>query len=539
MASLCRELFFCGARDVLGNPIASGTVLFTVLGSTSQQATVYKDAAQTQPWTQPIPLDAAGRVEVYVGSQCEMQVFDAFSVLKRTTLNGTSVAAPLVDVTFGGGDTDAQSAFTALESTIGPGGQYKQSNATGCVSRSIHNVLLDKVSPLDFGAVGDGAADDTIPLQRSINAAISANVPLYLDAKKYKITAALTVNGSIKMFGCGAYESQILSVSDSFDGIQISAPSGQLLFPFALSDFSVLLSYATGAGNAAIRVQASSGGSIERMNLSGCIGVSAGGCSNIAVRACSIAVQGSSGHTGTGIVLSDACSASNCYINCNPSSGTVQYTNGVVLGGEGGIAERCKVSGAAIGYNVVPGAHARNITVACDAIGCNTGFSFSGQNTGALGCSATSSASNDWIWSVASPTVNHGNSWSPKAYSIQVASVASPTFTFDPTSLTNVFVCNGSFSTGFVTIAWPASSSIVPGTEYTITIRVAATFSTYPSGTATVVPSQMLWEPSLADGSGRVAGPYSYSAKFVWTTGAYLQQITKWELLFTGTNAWT
>jgi hypothetical protein len=539
MASLCRELFFCGARDVTGNPIASGHVLFTVLGSTSQQVTVYIDAAQTQPCTQPVPLDAAGRVEVYVVNQCEMQVFDAFGALKRTTLNGTSVAGPLVDVTFNGADTDVQSALTALESTIGPGAQYKESNATGCVSRSIHNVLLDKVSPLDFGAVGNGSADDTVPLQRAINAAITANVPLYLDAKKYKITSALTANGSIRMYGCGAYESQIISVADSFDGIQISAPGGQLLFPFSLCDFSVLLAYTNGTGNAAIRVQAASAGSIRDMNLSGTFGVVTGGCQNIATRDCSIAVQGSSGTTGVGVVLGDACSAVNCAINCNPSSGTVQYTNGIVLSGEGCFAEKCNVSGAAVGYNVIPGSHAVNTTLSCDASGCTTGFSFLGANTGAIGCSATGSTTANWSYAGNAPLLNSGNSWSPKAYSLQTLSVASPTFTFDPSALVNAYVCNGSFSTGAITIAWPASPRIVPGTEYTIIIRTAATFSTYPSGTATIVPSQMLWEPALADGSGRVYGSYIYSAKFVWTSGGYLQQTTKWEILSSGVNAWT
>lgn len=46
---------------------------------------------------------------------------------------------------------------------------------------------------LDYGAVGDGSADDTAALQAAINGAIADKKPLYIPAGTYKTTATLTI----------------------------------------------------------------------------------------------------------------------------------------------------------------------------------------------------------------------------------------------------------------------------------------------------------------------------------------------------------
>jgi hypothetical protein len=78
--------------------------------------------------------------------------------------------------------------------TLGPAGEntnsllFTQSGA-GAVARSLDSKLKDVVSVKDFGAVGDGVADDTAAIQAAINAAVSVFVP----PGTYKISSLLTL----------------------------------------------------------------------------------------------------------------------------------------------------------------------------------------------------------------------------------------------------------------------------------------------------------------------------------------------------------
>ena len=57
------------------------------------------------------------------------------------------------------------------------------------------------VNVLDFGAVGDGVADDTAVIQAAITAAQLAGTNLYIPSGKYRTTAALTISGAISIYG--------------------------------------------------------------------------------------------------------------------------------------------------------------------------------------------------------------------------------------------------------------------------------------------------------------------------------------------------
>lgn len=70
------------------------------------------------------------------------------------------------------------------------GGGFTQSG-TGAVQRTVENKLKDTVSVKDFGAVGDGVADDTAAIQAAINATNKG--VLFFPPGDYKITSMVTI----------------------------------------------------------------------------------------------------------------------------------------------------------------------------------------------------------------------------------------------------------------------------------------------------------------------------------------------------------
>lgn len=67
-----------------------------------------------------------------------------------------------------------------------------------------------------FGAKGNGKADDTSPIQKTLDVFGMVN----LLASTYRIST-VTMTSSMKMIGCGPYQTKLIAVSDREDGIVI------------------------------------------------------------------------------------------------------------------------------------------------------------------------------------------------------------------------------------------------------------------------------------------------------------------------------
>jgi hypothetical protein len=88
-------------------------------------------------------------------------------------------------------------------------------NGSGAVVRTVDSKLKDVVSVKDFGAVGDGVADDTTAIQNAFNAAGAANRSLFFPSGDYRVTAPINTPNFCTIFGEDEYLARITSESNA------------------------------------------------------------------------------------------------------------------------------------------------------------------------------------------------------------------------------------------------------------------------------------------------------------------------------------
>lgn len=91
-------------------------------------------------------------------------------------------------------------------------------SGTGAATRTTHDKFSDFVSAKDFGAVGDGLADDTLAIQQ----ALAAHDFVYLPKGTYLITGVLTIGEGQSLTGAGR-ASIINAQSNGFNALEIPA----------------------------------------------------------------------------------------------------------------------------------------------------------------------------------------------------------------------------------------------------------------------------------------------------------------------------
>ncbi len=91
-------------------------------------------------------------------------------------------------------------------------------SGTGAATRSSTDKFSDLISVKDFGAVGDGVADDTLPIQQ----ALAAHFNVFLPEGTYLITSPITLGFGQSLFGAGR-ASAIKCQSNLFNAIDVPA----------------------------------------------------------------------------------------------------------------------------------------------------------------------------------------------------------------------------------------------------------------------------------------------------------------------------
>lgn len=164
-------------------PAAAYEVYTYAAGTTTPLAT-YSDAAGVSANTNPIILNSNGEASIYVTAGV------SYDLVLKYPGGGAQIGA--TQRVIADGDSALRTDLAASTS----GGTlvaFKQ-DGTGAVSRTVTDKLKESVSVKDFGAVGNGVADDTAAIQAAINYATSTKKSLVIiPAGTYKITSSLTV----------------------------------------------------------------------------------------------------------------------------------------------------------------------------------------------------------------------------------------------------------------------------------------------------------------------------------------------------------
>lgn len=196
--------------DANGVPLAGGKLYSYVAGTTTPLAT-YTSAGETTFNTNPIILNSRGEAEVWLGSPLyKFKLTTAADVEIWTVDNITSLSGLQATLD---ASIKAYYAATAGSSRVG-----FINSGTGAVARTAEGKLRDFVHIKDFGAVGDGVADDGPAIQRAIDYVLSQGIGgrVYLGAGTFKVTSTINVVGA----GPG-----VSLVGNSADGIHDGAGS--------------------------------------------------------------------------------------------------------------------------------------------------------------------------------------------------------------------------------------------------------------------------------------------------------------------------
>ncbi len=124
---------------------------------------------------------------------------------------------------------------------------------TGSQQRTLTSKLQESVSVKDFGATGDGVADDTAAIQAALDVAVASGKTLFVPSGSYKCSARIEVTSTsgqtCQITGENQYEAELFWTDTATNGGGISITYQDLQRPPVVSDLS-LFTQALGTGTA-------------------------------------------------------------------------------------------------------------------------------------------------------------------------------------------------------------------------------------------------------------------------------------------------
>lgn len=241
MPALIRELAIAGSHKSDGSANASGSVFLYEPGTTTI-VPGYTDDTLSQAWTTSgggIPLDAGGRVKIWINDMVDVVIADSDGGILDTMLGYNRTRAEQVEVendnftgavtdssgavSIGlGGKTDLDTVLTTAAGSLGTDFKYKESS--GATSQNYIEVIRQiQVTPQNFGALANGLHDDTTAITQAFNEIIRlGSGTVYFPPGNYLTSAGLALNNAtgVNIRGSGA---TILCTSGSATLLQLTS----------------------------------------------------------------------------------------------------------------------------------------------------------------------------------------------------------------------------------------------------------------------------------------------------------------------------
>jgi hypothetical protein len=215
-------------NDLDGTPLENGYIYIGTanLNPETSPISVFWDSALTIPAAQPIRTISgyASRngspANVYVSPSTfsitvrnvnKVFVYSAANVGVVEAFEGYPITRDQIDLPLLGTDTSFVQA------------------GTGAVTLTMQGKVRERVSVKDFGAVGDGIANDTAAVQAAVVAVASSGAQIYFPAGTYKITSVISTTGHLNIIGDG--EKTVLdfsTVTSGSEGITVTGSLAQI-----------------------------------------------------------------------------------------------------------------------------------------------------------------------------------------------------------------------------------------------------------------------------------------------------------------------